>query len=188
MTLGQFLNSHRIEILLGHLINFLPDFTQGTPRREFAEIRVRQALHWWDIALEGTDNLSHRNLGRGFCQHMPSFWPAHAFHQPLFAQNHQYLVKILFGDILAARDICTFYWPLPIVSRHIQHCSEAIIALHCCHFHDWPGYLSRGRNAPSLEHSGMHQLAASSIYQEWQAVNGEISPFLRDQAARFLRG
>src|SRR5258708_20022122 len=37
MTLRQFFNCGRAQHLLSHLVDFLPDFAQGTPRRELAE-------------------------------------------------------------------------------------------------------------------------------------------------------
>ena len=40
VPLGQLLNRSRRKYLLCHLVDFAPDLTQSTPRREFTKIRV----------------------------------------------------------------------------------------------------------------------------------------------------
>src|SRR3989442_6299880 len=84
VPLGQLLNGSRNKYLLCHLIDFAPDLTQCTSRREFTKIRVRQALHWQYISFKSLHHLSHRNLPRWSGQHMSTFWATDTFDQPLF--------------------------------------------------------------------------------------------------------
>src|SRR6266487_3855780 len=62
---------------------------------------------------------------------MPTLWSSNTFYQALFTQYHEYLVEILFRNILPSRNIRTFNWALPIISGHVEHSSQAVIPFHC---------------------------------------------------------
>src|SRR5579863_5834398 len=73
MALCQFLDCGRVEYLLGHLINFLPDLTQCTTGRERAKVRVGETFHRRHVAFECLHDLRHGDLGRWFGEHVPAF-------------------------------------------------------------------------------------------------------------------
>src|SRR5258706_9637482 len=131
MALCQFLNGCRIEHLLCHFVNLLPDFTQCASRRELAKVRVGQAFHGRYVPFERLHDLAHGNMRWWFCKHMAAFRAAHTFDQSLFTQRHQNLVEILLRYILATGNIRTFNRSLPIISGHVKHGTQAIIAFHC---------------------------------------------------------
>src|SRR5579884_2364023 len=83
MALCQFLNGCRVQNLLGHAIDFLPDFAQSAAGGELTEIGIGQALHWRHIAFQRLHHLGHRNLSRWLRQHMAASGAAHAFDQSL---------------------------------------------------------------------------------------------------------
>jgi hypothetical protein len=61
---------------------------------------------------------------------MSALWAAYALDEPFFAQDHQYLVKILFGYALPVGYIGALDWSLPIVCRQVEHGAQSIIAFH----------------------------------------------------------